>query len=255
MTIQVDPENNETRMLFELVDFTDQHVLEIGCGDGRLTWRYAGRAGHVRAIDPFYKSIARARQSLPPELQGRVDFDPIAFEDFAAASEPAIFDIVILSWSLCCMKPASMVHALEAIRRLLRPGGRLIDIHPAPTAWVVEVHQGRRLLFAAPARDDGDCDADVLQAEDALAHIVRRGLFVIERSGEFDIRVYASSAAELRKYMTEANAYDDEPEVERSAARNTELYARVEAIMEAAGAGTEVVYHEWGRIACLRPGS
>jgi len=148
-----------------------------------------------------------------------------------------------------------MVHALEAIRRLLRPGGRLIDIHPAPTAWVVEVHQERRLLFAAPSRDDGDYDADVLQAEDALAQIVRRGLFVIERSGKYDIRVYASSVAELRKYMTEASAFDEEPEDEASAARKTELYARLEAIMQAAGGGTEVAYHERGRIACLRPDS
>jgi len=101
MTIVVDPENNETRMLFELVDFIGQHVLEIGCGEGRLTWRYAGRAAHVTAIDPYSASIARARQNLPPELQGRVEFHPIAFEDFAAASEPAIFDIAILSWSLC----------------------------------------------------------------------------------------------------------------------------------------------------------
>jgi SAM-dependent methyltransferase len=60
MTIRVDPENNEIRTLLELADFRGQLVLEIGCGDGRLTWRYAGRAEHVMAIDPFAASIARA---------------------------------------------------------------------------------------------------------------------------------------------------------------------------------------------------
>lgn len=74
MAIRVDPENNETRAFFDLADFGGQHMLEIGCGDGRLTWRYAGRAAHVTAIDPLAESITRAKQNLPPELQGRVEF-------------------------------------------------------------------------------------------------------------------------------------------------------------------------------------
>ncbi len=101
MTIRIDPENNETRALFALADFGGQHVLEIGCGDGRLTWRYAERARYVTAIDSFAEGIERARRNLPDELQGRVEFRHIAFEDFAAASEPSAFDIAILSWSLC----------------------------------------------------------------------------------------------------------------------------------------------------------
>jgi ubiquinone/menaquinone biosynthesis C-methylase UbiE len=101
MTIRVDPENNETHALFDMADFSGQHVLEIGCGDGRLTWRYAGRVEHVTAIDPFADGIMRARENLPGELKGRVEFHHIAFEDFAAASEPSTFDRAILSWSLC----------------------------------------------------------------------------------------------------------------------------------------------------------
>ena len=99
MTIKIDPENNETRALFDMADFRGQRVLEIGCGDGRLTWRYAGRAEHVTAIDPFAEAITRARENMPDELKGRVEFHPIAFEDFAATSEPSTFDRVILSWS------------------------------------------------------------------------------------------------------------------------------------------------------------
>jgi 2-polyprenyl-3-methyl-5-hydroxy-6-metoxy-1,4-benzoquinol methylase len=96
----VDPENNETRTLFGLVDLRGQHVLEIGSGDGRLTWRFAGRAAHVTAIEPFGKSVARAKENLPDELKGRVEFNQVGFDDFAAAAEPGAFDVVILSWSL-----------------------------------------------------------------------------------------------------------------------------------------------------------
>jgi 2-polyprenyl-3-methyl-5-hydroxy-6-metoxy-1,4-benzoquinol methylase len=99
MSVRVDPENNETRALLDLLDFTDKRVLEIGCGDGRLTWRYAGMAEHVIAIDPKADAIARAKENLPEELKNRVEFYQFAFEDFSAASKPSSFDSIIFSWS------------------------------------------------------------------------------------------------------------------------------------------------------------
>ena len=101
MTIKVDSENNEPRALFDLADFNGRRVLEIGCGDGRLTWRYANKAAHVTAIDPFEGSITRAKANAPNDLKSRVEFRHVAFEDFAAAGGSSTFDIAILSWSLC----------------------------------------------------------------------------------------------------------------------------------------------------------
>ena len=101
MAIRIDPENNETRALFDIVDFSGRHVLEIGCGDGRVTWRYADKAVHVTGIDPSVEQIALAREHLPNQLQDRIEFQDIAFEAFASASAPSAFDIVILARSLC----------------------------------------------------------------------------------------------------------------------------------------------------------
>ena len=101
MTIRTDPENNETRALLDMVNFNGQHVLEIGCGDGRVTWLYADKAAHVTAIEPSIKLLTLARQELPSQLLDRVEFHDSPFEEFAAASEPGALDIVILSWSLC----------------------------------------------------------------------------------------------------------------------------------------------------------
>ena len=100
MTIRSDPENNEIRALFDLVEFSGKHVLEIGCGDGRLTRRYAGAAAHVTAIEPFVEAIERAIAIQLDTSRDRVDFHHITFEDFAAARESEIFDLSILSWSL-----------------------------------------------------------------------------------------------------------------------------------------------------------
>jgi cyclopropane fatty-acyl-phospholipid synthase-like methyltransferase len=49
MKIRIDPENNELRALIKIADFKEKHVLEIGCGDGRLTWRYAEEATGSRS--------------------------------------------------------------------------------------------------------------------------------------------------------------------------------------------------------------
>jgi 2-polyprenyl-3-methyl-5-hydroxy-6-metoxy-1,4-benzoquinol methylase len=99
MTVRVDPESNETRTLLSLVDFTGQRVLEIGCGDGRLTWRYAGMADRVIAIDPKADAIGRARENLPEELNRRVEFRQFTLKDFSASSELSSFDSIIFSWS------------------------------------------------------------------------------------------------------------------------------------------------------------
>ena len=101
MAIRIDPENNETPALLDMANFNGQRVLEIGCGNGRVTWRYADKAAHVTGIDPDARQIARAREQLPSPLQNRIEFHSIAFEDFASASEESVFDIVILARSLC----------------------------------------------------------------------------------------------------------------------------------------------------------
>jgi len=101
MVIRIDPEANGSRALAGMADLEGQHVLEIGCGDGRFTWTFADKAGHVSAIDPAAEQISLAREHLPAHLQDRVEFHHVGFEDFASTSPPAAFDIVILSWALC----------------------------------------------------------------------------------------------------------------------------------------------------------
>jgi 2-polyprenyl-3-methyl-5-hydroxy-6-metoxy-1,4-benzoquinol methylase len=104
MTISLDLEENEIKTLFEFAgDLTGKRVLEIGCGDGRLTWRYASQAAQVVAIDPNPEKVSRAGQNLPVELSERVSFQAVGIEEFAAQNlqgDAGQFDLVLLSWSL-----------------------------------------------------------------------------------------------------------------------------------------------------------
>jgi len=100
MSIIRDPECNETRALEKLIDFYANQVLEIGCGDGRLTWRYADKVGHITAIDPIAKNIETARANIPTYLAGRVDFVESTIVDFVQNHNGPLFDLAIFSWSL-----------------------------------------------------------------------------------------------------------------------------------------------------------
>ena len=82
--------------------------------------------------------------------------------------------------------------------------------------------------------------------------MVACGLFVADRRAEFDFRVYASSVRELHGFLTEADAHARQEGNETSDAYGSELYGRVER-MAAGATGTEVAYHERGRITQLRP--
>jgi hypothetical protein len=150
------------------------------------------------------------------------------------------------------MEHEGMVHALEGIKRLLRPDGTLIDIHPVDEAPFVEVYQGGRVTFAEPS-PSYDYEEDLRQAEDALARTLERGVFVMDRGREFDFITYGSSVAELGDFMAEAGAYDDRPEDETVVTRKAELYARVDELMNASGERSEVAFHEKARMARLIP--
>lgn len=147
------------------------------------------------------------------------------------------------------MRPEGMVHALEEIGRLLRPGGCLIDIHPTRTATKIEVHQSGIVVFSGSV--PGQSFQDIQSAEDAMARTVREGLFAMEREAEFDWRTYAPSISELRDYVAQESAYDDEPSKELLALQEGELAASVERVLRAAGRGAEVARLNRARIARL----
>ena len=94
----IDPEGAELVALGKVVDFAGLRVLEVGCGDGRLTWRYAGQASSVLATDPDESSIRRARRLRPPELRDRVRFSVAGATDFKTPRSSV--DLAFFSWSL-----------------------------------------------------------------------------------------------------------------------------------------------------------
>src|SRR5262245_5518287 len=98
MPMQRDPEAIETAYLHTMTELDDARVLEVGCGDGRLTWRYAGTTRHAIGIDSHRARLAVARRSRPPALGARVAF--VQATALALPFRAELFDGVVLAWSL-----------------------------------------------------------------------------------------------------------------------------------------------------------
>jgi ubiquinone/menaquinone biosynthesis C-methylase UbiE len=95
---RIDPEGAETDALAQIASLDGLRVLELGCGDGRLTFRYADAAGSVLAVDPDQDQIASAHAALPPHLADRVSFAAVGAADVDVPRRS--FDLALFSWSL-----------------------------------------------------------------------------------------------------------------------------------------------------------
>jgi ubiquinone/menaquinone biosynthesis C-methylase UbiE len=98
MPIQKDPEGMEMYHLEKEVKFTNRHVLEIGCGDGRLTWRYAPSAGRVTGIDLDMVALHAAVTTCLGGFRKTISF--LRASSIFLPFPPNKFDITILAWAL-----------------------------------------------------------------------------------------------------------------------------------------------------------
>ena len=94
MAIDEDPDENELAAFASAgVSFTSRRILEVGCGDGRLTRTYAGTAASVIAVDPDAEAVALLAAELPA-----VDARAVAFDELVLPAHSV--DVVLFAWSL-----------------------------------------------------------------------------------------------------------------------------------------------------------
>ena len=92
------PPGMEIRIIQRFVQFEGGRVLEVGCGDGRLTRQYASLAASVVAFEPDGSRVAVARRLAGSEDVSNVSFLVGTAERLRPRGGP--FDITLFSWSL-----------------------------------------------------------------------------------------------------------------------------------------------------------
>lgn len=98
MAVVIDPDGFETRAIHSLVDFRGRAVLEIGSGDGRMTFLFAEQSARVVALDPLPHLVGKAIDATPRHLASKVRF--VRADATTWRYPTAKFDVAVLSHSL-----------------------------------------------------------------------------------------------------------------------------------------------------------
>lgn len=111
-------------------DVAGLRILDAGCGSGPLSAELLSRGAHVSGVDASAAMVDLARRRLGEGVDLRVaDLGaPLPFED-------AAFDVVVASLVLHYLQDWSV--ALAELRRVLRPGGRLLVSVNHPGAYPI----------------------------------------------------------------------------------------------------------------------
>ncbi|HEY2527464.1 MAG TPA: class I SAM-dependent methyltransferase [Xanthobacteraceae bacterium] len=106
-----------------VVSAAEGRVLEVGIGSGLNLPFYSQNVLQVIGLDPSPKLLSMARRVERTGLRA-VQFIEASAEEIPLLSET--FDTVVTTWTLCSI--ADSAQALREMRRVLKPGGRLLFV-------------------------------------------------------------------------------------------------------------------------------
>jgi SAM-dependent methyltransferase len=107
------------------------------------------------------------------------------------------------------MEHESMVHALDEIRRVLKPNGILIDLRPLEANWSVEISSSTGYQVAGRLTDMPSALEDDEAAFKAVREAESHGWFIKEKEEEFAFFYYWDLPTELKEFIeTEWDSFE-----------------------------------------------
>lgn len=155
----LDPTNQYIATIMSHCDLSGMELLEIGCGEGRITRDLAKHAKRVVATDPDTVALEKAQTAI---AAGNVEFmqAPAGVPDLPTGS----FDLVIYTLSLHHVPVAEMIDSLRKAAALLRDGGVIAVVEPGDGGSFTEAEE----RFGAGCGDERSAKEAAIRAMHAL---------------------------------------------------------------------------------------
>jgi ubiquinone/menaquinone biosynthesis C-methylase UbiE len=116
-------QRNLTAYRGRIIPTAEGRVLEIGIGSGLNLPFYSRSVTHLIGLEPSPRLLAMARRV---QRSGCGSVELIEGSAEAIPLQDASVDTVVTTWTLCSIPDA--LRALRNMRRVLRPGGRLLFV-------------------------------------------------------------------------------------------------------------------------------
>lgn len=113
-----------TRLRASWIPHARGEVLEIGIGSGLNSPFYSSEVRRVYGVDPSLE-LQRMARKRPAARSINVEFLSQSAEERLPLADGSI-DTVVITWTLCSI--SNPLRALQQIKRILKPTGRLIFI-------------------------------------------------------------------------------------------------------------------------------
>ncbi|MBC7878285.1 MAG: hypothetical protein H7Y59_14035 [Anaerolineales bacterium] len=130
------------------------------------------------------------------------------------------------------MEHESMVHALDEIRRTLKPNGILIDLRPVEENWKVEINDSTQNQVAGRLNDMPMGLEDDEAAFKAMREVESRSWFIKEKEEEFAFFYYWDTPSEMKEFMEDE--WEDFEKIE------DDVYQKTKSIWSQANADARV---------------
>jgi hypothetical protein len=95
-----------------------------------------------------------------------------------------------------------MVHALHSVKKILKSGGYLLDVHDLPVPHLIEVEQGNCLVKVGWLLEKRDF-IDERSGFNALVQVVDEGLFTLEDEQDFTFNIYIDRLDDFYKWLAD----------------------------------------------------
>jgi ubiquinone/menaquinone biosynthesis C-methylase UbiE len=187
--MKIDPDKEEAKTISSF-NCEGKEILEIGCGNGRLSLLLADKAKSFVGIDPDRKAIAAADKKVTKNFRDKTSFEvgrssKLRFDDDS-------FDIVFMGMSLHEIPTEDRKKSLGEIKRVLRKDGRLIIIEPKAHGEIQSIY----CIFLFKLFKDNH-KKKIETARKNIDDSINEGMFNLEVCREFDTKWIFKDSKEL----------------------------------------------------------